>query len=196
VELLRGRDGMIRKFAITGDLEKKICADLEWRRGLSYGKPRPGHPEGEVGKHICHVLENVRRLYSYHPIEAKLRLIAIIHDNFKYKVDRTKPKTNENHHGMIARRFAEKYITDTDVLDVIELHDEAYLSYKKGERKGKWHKAEKRIQPMIDRLGENIGLYMAFFKCDNSTGDKTSDSYDWVYNFVYHRTPALTAIDV
>jgi hypothetical protein len=32
--------------------------------------------------------------------------------------------TGENHHAMIARRFAERYVDDPKLLDVIELHDE------------------------------------------------------------------------
>jgi hypothetical protein len=56
-----------------------------------------------------------RILYKFQKFaKLKLRIIAIIHDTFKYKVDRSKPKEGENHHGMLARRFAEKFITSAD----------------------------------------------------------------------------------
>ncbi|MEE9214347.1 MAG: HD domain-containing protein [Thermodesulfobacteriota bacterium] len=73
---------------------------------------------------------------------SKLRLITLIHDTCKFKVDINKPKTGNNHHAVIARYFAEKYIDDTSILDIIELHDEAYLSWRKGHYTGNWQRAD------------------------------------------------------
>lgn len=89
-------------------IEQAICDDPQFQRGIIYGKPRRGHPEGTVGSHIGEVLSNVQRFYGDSPMRPKLRLIAIVHDSFKEFVDRSKPKDGENHHGMIARRFAER----------------------------------------------------------------------------------------
>jgi hypothetical protein len=159
-------------------LERQILADEEFRNGLSYGKPRPGHPEGQVLLHVREVLDNVDKYFPGQNREA-LRLIALIHDSFKYKVDRTKQTSGENHHAMIARRFAEKYIKNGGILDIIELHDEAYNSWGIGDRSGNWGKAENRAQRLRDRLGANLPLYMEFYFCDNNTGDKEQDNYTW-----------------
>lgn len=168
-------------------LEKQLLEDPEFIEGVLYGKPRPGHPEGEVLLHIREVLDNVEK-YSHHYDRDILRLIALIHDTFKYKVDRTKPKTGENHHGMLARRFAEKYTKDIRVLEVIELHDEAYNSWCKGDRDGKWVKAEERARVLIDRLDDRadrtLELYLDFYQCDNETGDKTQDNVNWVRGLI------------
>lgn len=163
------------------ELENKIITDEDFIQGVMWGKPRNGHPEGQVIYHVGHVLGNVDKHATIENRE-KLRLIAIIHDSFKYKVDRTKPKSGENHHAMIARRFAEKYITDNELLEIIELHDEAYNSWCKGSRDGNWSKAEQRAKQLIERLGESINLYLTFYQCDNETGDKENEDFVWFSN--------------
>lgn len=162
-------------------LERQILADEELRDGLIWGKPRRGHPEGHIVTHVGEVLANVDKYFPAQNREA-LRLIAIIHDSFKYKVDRNKHATGENHHGMIARRFAEKYIKNENILDVIELHDEAYNSFCVGERSGNWEKAKNRAYTLKKRLGEILPLYMEFYFCDNNTGDKSQENYLWFEN--------------
>lgn len=165
------------------ELEKRIVNDPDFIEGAGYGKPRPGHPEGKVVYHIREVLDNVEK----HPeMRENLRLIALIHDTFKNKVDQTKPKSGENHHAMIARRFAEKFIQiPKDVLDIIELHDEAYNAWQQGGRKGNWYKAEERAGALMKRLAthDRGNLYSAFYLCDNQTGDKEQENYEWFYNF-------------
>lgn len=163
------------------ELENKILNDSEIIEGLLWGKPRNGHPEGQVLSHVSDVLKNIDSLDIKGENREKLRIIAIIHDSFKYKVDRTKPKTGENHHAMIARRFAEKYITDNEILEVIELHDDAYNSYQKY-MKDK-DAGIKRAKKLVERLGEYHPLYLAFYKCDNSTGNKTGEDYNWFLQF-------------
>lgn len=166
-------------FSLETRLERRIAADPEWQAGLSYGRPRPGHPEGAVVHHIAEVLVNVDRFYGDSPLREKLRLIALIHDTFKYRVDPAHPRSGENHHGAIARRFAERYIADADLLSVIELHDEAYNAWQKGHRQGDWRRAEERARALLQRLGRNLDLYLAFYRCDNATGDKSRQPLEW-----------------
>lgn len=155
------------------DLERQICADPRWIEGGKYGKPRPGHPEGSVEFHVPMVLANVDKFYGDSPLRSSLRLIALVHDNFKAFVDRTKPKEGENHHGMVARRFAEQFIVDPVVLDVIELHDDAFNAWKK--------RNVGRAQRLLARLGTGVAreLYLAFYRCDNGTEGKTQEPYEW-----------------
>jgi len=160
------------------ELENRIINDKDFIEGVMWGKPRNGHPEGQVIYHIGNVLKNVDK-YSTSKNRDVLRLIAIIHDSFKYKVDIKKPKSGENHHAMIARRFAEKYIQDKEILEIIELHDEAYNSWCKGYRDNNWHKAETRAVQLINRLGNSINLYLKFYRCDNEAGGKDGADYVW-----------------
>ncbi len=162
------------------EVEWAIAEHPEFLTGCEYGEPRRGHPEGKVIYHIADVLKNVEK-YSDCSNRVDLRAIAIVHDAFKYKVDRTKPKTGNNHHGYFAREFLDRFISDIRVLEVTELHDEAYLSWCLGGRKGNWERAEKRAIALADRLEESdsIDLYLKFYRCDNETGDKERDNFLW-----------------
>lgn len=166
-------------------LETKIISDPLFVQGVSWGVPRGGHPEGQVIYHIEEVLSNVDK-YSESNTREKLRLIAIIHDTFKFKVDSTRARSGENHHAMIARRFAENYIHDNQVLDIIELHDEAYNAWVKG-RKSDWGKADARLEALLGRLGDALPLYHVFYRCDNETGNKRQDNYQWFGTYISSR---------
>jgi hypothetical protein len=167
-------------------IEIAICNDPEFIEGAMYGKPRGGHPEGAVIYHIKEVLANVDKFYGDDLDRDELRVIAIIHDTFKHRVDQNKPKVGENHHGMIARRFAENFPIHQDVLTVIQLHDDAYNAWSAGGRHGDWYKAMKRATNLINALQiENaLDLYVKFYRCDNATGDKSQDNYEWFIKLV------------
>jgi len=160
------------------ELEKRIIEDPAFIEGAYWGKPRKGHPEGQVIYHIGHVLENVDK-YATTENREKLRLIAILHDTFKYQQDRSKSASRENNHSMIARRFAEKFISDLEILEIIELHDVAYYAWCSGFKDHNMEKAENISQRLINRLGQSMPLFLAFYQCDNETGDKTNDDFLW-----------------
>jgi len=162
-------------------IEEAIISDADFIAGAMYGKPRNGHPEGQVIYHIKEVLENIDKFYKDDEDRQELRQIAILHDTFKHKVNQNLPKSGENHHGTIARRFAEKFPIHVDVLTVIELHDDAYNAWSAGGRHGDWYKAKKRATNLINALQiENcLELYVKFYECDNKTGNKSQDNYAW-----------------
>jgi hypothetical protein len=166
-------------FPLETPLEEMICASEDWQRGAAWGAPRRGHPEGRVADHIAEVLANVERHATSPEERTDLRLIALIHDTFKYRVDPNQPKSGENHHARIARRFAERYLEDRALLEIIELHDEAYNSFEMGERKGRWKDAEDRAIRLARRLGTSLPLYVRFYRCDNETGSKTQAPAAW-----------------
>ena len=167
-------------------IETVIVSDVDFINGMDYGKPRSGHPEGKVLYHVKEVLANVDKYYADDPDRSDLRLIAIVHDSFKHKVDHTKHKTGNNHHAMIARTFTQKYVTDHRILQIIEKHDEAYNSWSQGGRHGNWYRAEKRANLLIQSLllEGTLDLYVKFYKCDNETGDKEQENYDWFCNLL------------
>jgi hypothetical protein len=173
--------------APEGPLERAIMADPRWIAGAAWGWPRPGHPEGQVGAHIVEVLAILEKQRLDDDDKQKLRLIALLHDSFKAEVDRTRPRSGENHHGLIARRFAERYVNDPDVLEIVELHDEAYNSWVVGNRRGKWVDAEARAFRLVERLGPRLSLYLAFYRADNAAGDKRSEPLLWFEDLVAHR---------
>jgi len=166
--------------------ETAICNDEEFIVGAYWGKIRSGHPEAQIILHIKEVLANIEKFYADDKDREDLRLIAIIHDTFKYKVNQNQPKTGENHHGMIARKFAEKFPIHQDVLYVIKHHDDAYNAWQKGGRHGDWYGAKRRAEILIDNLKivESLDLYVKFYHCDNATGDKSQENYDWFVGLI------------
>ena len=167
-------------------IEEAIVSDADFIEGCNYGKPRSGHPEGKVMYHVQEVLNNIDEFYKDDPDRSDLRLIALTHDTFKHKVDHTKPKSGANHHGTIARVFTQKYVTDHRILQIIEKHDEAYNSWSVGGRRGDWYKAETRANLLITGLliEGGLDLYVKFYKCDNRTGDKEQNNYDWFMKLI------------
>lgn len=161
------------------ELEAKIMATRRWQMGAAWGVPRPGHPEGSVQAHIADVLAAIDRLDLAPEGRAKLRLVALVHDTFKNEVDVRRPRSGANHHAVIAGNFLAGYTDDTDVLEITELHDEAFNSWGLGSRRGDWPGAEARATRLMERLGPGLPLYCAFFRADNASGGKDDKPLAW-----------------
>lgn len=131
-------------------METEIVSNADFITGALYEKLRKGHPEGQVIYHIKEVLENIDKWYKDDGDYEDLRIIALLYDTFKHKVNQNLPKSGENHHGPIARRFAERtrLAFHQDVLQVIEKHDDAYNAWSAGGRRGDWYQAKKNVQPI------------------------------------------------
>lgn len=166
------------------ELERRIVSDPDWREGAAWGKPRPGHPEGAVSAHIAEVLANVDRYARSERERRRLRLVALIHDTFKHRVHYHLPRVLGNDHAVLARRFAERHLDDEGVLDVIELHDEAYRAWRRGD--------ERRALRLAERLGPELDLFRVFYRCDNETGDKRRDDIEWFEALLPGETGAMT----
>jgi hypothetical protein len=171
-------------FELETPLERRLAADLEWQAGIAWGKPRPGHPEGKVMFHIRDVLNNVDHFFGSSDDRSSLRLIALIHDTFKYKTAHWQPGTPKRSHSLWARVFAEKYIADPGILQVIEFHDEAYKVFLLMTRQAYQEAANGRAKDLIIQLGESLDLFLKFYRCDNQTGDKSADHYEWFKGLV------------
>jgi hypothetical protein len=166
-------------FTLETTLERIIAESPEWQLGVVWGEPRSGHLEGAVMYHIADVLANIDKQKLTDDERRELRLIALMHDTFKYQVDEHKPKIGMNRHGFIARQFAERYIADPALLEVIELHDEAYYSWRLGHYRGKWQVAEEHVDLLLDRLGSSLPLYVHFFFADSDTDSKNPEPISW-----------------
>ena len=160
-------------------LERQLIEDPDFQRGLLWGKPRRGHPEGEVYKHIREVLDNIDQLDINSEQRQQLRLIAFAHDSFKHLEDRSHPRNWNLHHSKIARRFMEKWIDDEAVLDIIEMHDDVYHIWRFFHLYHNQEKGEQRKAKFLERIGDNLELYAHFFRCDTLTGDKDKRPLEW-----------------
>ncbi len=183
-------------FMLETDLERTIAADPAWQQGVIWGKPRYGHLEGAIQNHIADVLGNIDRQQPPPSPEERriLRLIALVHDTFKYRVNELKPKMGNNHHAHIARVFAEKYISDPRILDLIDLHDEAYNSWRLGAYKGRWSHAEERVNNLLAKLGSSLPLYVRFFLADSQTDSKDQAPVEWFIHLLESRGYTLPVL--
>lgn len=158
-------------------LESFLIGTPEFQVGLDWGLPRFGHPEGKVGLHVRDVLDNVDGIAADPQTRQRLRLVALSHDTFKYKEFHLGRRIK--HHGLLAREFMENLVDDPLLLDVVELHDEAFYAWRHAKLEADLVKANQRLDKIASRIGEDIGFFYSFFKCDTQTGDKVQAPLYW-----------------
>lgn len=161
-------------------LEKAIIQNNDWLEGAFWGEPRAGHPEGKVVFHIREVLDNIDKITQNPILRQQLRLVTIVHDNFKHLEETVRPRQDwSKHHAVYAMKFAQNYIDQQHILNVIEMHDEAYYAWHLSKKQDS-NKAFLRLNGLFEKLGdEHKQLFYLFFKCDTFTGDKTLTPVKW-----------------
>jgi hypothetical protein len=167
---------LIPGFEPETELERRLAGDPQMLRGLAWGEPRAGHPEGPVGTHVSHLLEALERSGESGERRELLRFIVLVHDSFKAQVRERLPRVGENHHAMRARRYAEKLIDDERVLATIELHDRPYSLWRKMHRRGKVD--ERGFRRMMKRIPDPE-LFLRFIELDASTEGKRPEPVEW-----------------
>jgi HD domain len=158
-----------------------------FQKGLLWGEPRYGHPEGKVALHVKEVFSNINRLSGLAQKEREqLRLIALAHDTFKYQEDRARPRNWEKHHARLARKFMEAYCQDRVVLEIIETHDDAYYSWLSMKQIQQGFDSNYcSLDKLLQRVGDFLQLYYMFFRCDTLTGDKNLAPLKWFEQTVF-----------
>lgn len=170
-------DGLVPGFTPENDLERAVADDPELRRGLGWGEPRSGHPEGTVGAHVADLLEAIDKRGETGARRSDLRFLALVHDSLKFRVRKWLPKAGENHHAVRARRFAERYTDDERLLATIELHDRPYGLWRKRNRTGR--RDEGAFDSMLEQIPD-ISLFVRFVELDGSTEGKNPEPVVWL----------------
>jgi hypothetical protein len=167
---------LVPGFEAETDLEAAVTRDPDLLEGLAWGEPRAGHPEGPVAVHVEHLLERLDSWDEPPDRRAKLRFIALVHDAFKADVWERLPKVGRNHHADRARRFAERYTGDLDVLCAIEHHDRPYNLWRKMKRKRSLD--ERAFRKMLAEIPD-MALFVRFVELDGSTEGKNPEPIHW-----------------
>ena len=160
-------------------LERALMADAQFRKGLLWGKPRYGHPEGQILFHILDILDNIELLGVDPNTRRQLRLIAFVHDTFKAFEDRGSPRNWDLHHSILAADFLARFTDEEAVLTVTRLHDEAYYCWRLFALYHRPEKGQERLDQLLTKIKGIEQLYYLFFKCDTRTGDKTQAPVIW-----------------
>jgi hypothetical protein len=111
------------------------------------------------------------------PRRSELRFIALVHDAQKNRVQRWKPKTGANHHAARARRLAERYTDDEQLLAAIELHDRPYSIWRRLHRTGEDQTPQ--LEEMLARIPDPA-LFLRFVELDGSTEGKNPEPIRWL----------------
>jgi hypothetical protein len=162
---------LVPGFRPQTELERAVWRDPDLLRGLAWGKPRRGHPEGSVAAHVADLLEAIERWGEAGDRRAELRFVALVHDSLKYRVANWRPKVGENHHAMRARRYAERYTDDERLLATIEMHDRPYNLWRRPPR-GRFD--DRRLMRMVERIPD-LDLFVRFLELDGSTEGKNPE---------------------
>ncbi len=160
-------------------LEVAFIEHPDFFEGLFWGKPRFGHPEGQVLYHIREVLDNIELLNISDQDRDYLRTVTFVHDTFKYKEDRSHPRNWSKHHAVLAKKFLEQFTNNQLLLDLTKYHDEAYHIWQNLFLFQRVERANERLEQFLHRFEGNMQLYYLFFKCDTSTGDKNPAPMKW-----------------
>lgn len=155
-------------------LEEEILKDKVVIDGLDWGKPRNGHPEGQVCLHVEQILKAIDDLKVDVNERWSLRLLAIVHDSFKVNA-----KGSCDNHGTIARKYIAKYIDDEDLLSMLELHDKPYSIWRTFNQTGKFRQVA--FEKMLEQI-KDIKLFLKFVKLDGGVKGKDSTPRDWFEN--------------
>lgn len=168
---------MAAAFEPENELERRLADDPVVQRGLGWGEPRSGHPEGRVGSHVADLLETIDDWGEPEPRRSDLRFLSILHDALKYRVHNWLPKTGENHHATRARRLAERYTGDERLLATLELHDRPYAVWR---RTGRGSRRERKAIDELVRRVPDLPLFMRFVELDGSTEGKNPEPIEWL----------------
>lgn len=153
--------------------------DDDFCKGLLWGVPRFGHPEGTILAHIIEVNENIDQLPVDAETRRRLRIICFVHDTFKNIEHKGNPRDWTKHHAVYARKFLERYLDDKHLLNVVELHDDAYYAWRLAHLYNRLAESEDRIKMVREKVGPYWQLFYLFFKCDTCTGDKNPAPLTW-----------------
>lgn len=168
---------LVRGFVAETDVERRIAEDPVILRGLAWGTPRAGHPEGSVGRHVADLLATIDAWGEEGRRRRELRFVSLLHDSLKYRVRDWLPASGPNHHAVRARRVAEGYCGDERVLATIELHDRPYGVWRRMRRAGGLD--ERAFAEMVERVPD-LGLFLRFVELDGSTAGKDAEPIAWL----------------
>jgi hypothetical protein len=166
-------DQLVPGFVPETALERTLSSNPVLLCGFAWGRPRPGHPEGSVGRHVGHILSAITEPPGRRRRE--LRFLALIHDTIKHRVRPEAGYSRDNDHAVLARRFAERYTRDRRLLDTLELHDAAYHIWRTRADQG-----DARLAALLAAIPD-LDLFLQFVELDGSTAGKDPVPLMWLH---------------
>jgi hypothetical protein len=173
---------------------EKIKADPLYQKNIEYGEPRPGHPEGTVKNHISDLEANLEKLQRMGRIHSeddywKLKFMIHVHDLFKAEAEKHTPTLHPRNHASLARGYASQFTNDTDLLNMIQYHDENYKLWKEYLKNNQYD--NERFENLLQTI-KDWDLFLLFIIIDGCTKGKDYAKLDWFINEVKeHKTTKI-----
>jgi hypothetical protein len=175
------------------EIVETIMADPRYQKNIEHGEPRPGHPEGKVKFHITESEENLDTLTSREISEEdywKLEFLVHVHDTFKVEAVPNVPILHPRSHASLAREYASQFTADSDLLNIIQFHDENYALWIQFSKAGSYD--NQRFNKLLEVI-KNWDLSLMFLIIDGCTRGKEPSKLVWFINEV--RKCKKTVID-
>ena len=173
-------------------LVDKIVGSADWALAKDWGEPRPGHPEGTIGRHVLEqVIPFIDQWYSALPEYWDLVALAYLHDIGKPITRRKNGRLVGDSHSVISAKIAAELGAPDRLVQVIYSNDRAYSYWRKlQDKKGRWTAdpwTEDRRQKFVTEFGRkglDLRLLVLFHRADNGyrrpgTLDETIDPVVW-----------------
>jgi hypothetical protein len=163
-----------------------MTRDARYLANLDWGRPRPGHPEGTLRAHIAQLERNLAALQPrLSPDEVwKLKLLIHAHDTFKPDALAGAPIAHPQSHASLARAFLAEFCSDSDLLAMVQWHDEPYALWMQQRHKGAF--SQRRLESLLSAIGD-WELFAAFLLIDNVTEGKDPQPLEWFFELVKGR---------
>ena len=161
----------------------RITSDPRYQRNLDWGEARPGHPEGTIRAHIAELEVNLETLR--HKLSAtdywRLRVLIHTHDTFKAEARPGAPINAPNSHASLARAFVADFCANTDMLAMLQFHDEPFALWRQVRSKGAFKR--ERLNALVANI-QDWNLFLAFNIVDGCTEGKGREPLRWFFEQV------------
>ena len=138
-----------------------------------------------IRKHIEELEDNLSRLKPLLSREeaGKLRVLIHTHDTFKPDAKTGVAIVDPNSHASLARQFLAKYVSDSDMLNMVQFHDDPFAIWKKDRCGGNYTDRLGRLLQVI----EDWDLFLAFLIVDGCTVGKSTEPLNWFFAEIGNR---------
>ena len=109
-----------------------VLASPAWARARDWGEPRPGHPEGTIGRHVGEqILPFVERWYGGLPEYWDLVALAYLHDIGKPDTQYADGRPQGDPHSVVSARIATALGASPRISTAIVHNDRAYSHWRR-----------------------------------------------------------------
>jgi hypothetical protein len=171
-----------------------ITSDPRYERNLDWGKARRGHPEGTIRAHIAELECNLAAIRNKVSSDDYLRLkiLVHVHDTFKCDAKAGVRIMAPNSHASLAKGFLAEFCDDTDLLAMVQYHDEPYALWRQYEERGSFDEA--RLNALFANI-QDWNLFLAFCIVDGCTRGKGREPLHWLFRQIAGRVETRFALD-